>query len=82
MTESNFEALRITEILHSPQGEAKTEGKPTAFVGLTGCPLGCQYYDNVYAFVGGDLLSLETILQEVKRYQCSLVTVTGGEPRA
>ena len=82
MTESNFEALRITEILHSPKGEAKTVGKPTAFVGLTGCPLGCQYYDNVYAFVGGDLLSLGTILQEVKRYQCSLVTVTGGEPRA
>ena len=82
MTESNFEALRITEILHSPHGEAKTEGKPTAFVGLTGCPLGCQYYDTVYAFVGGDLLSLETILQEVKRYQCSLLTVTGGDPLA
>ena len=53
-----------------------------AFVGLTSCPLGCQYYDTVYAFVGGDLLSLETILQEVKRYQCFLVTVTDGEPLA
>ena len=82
MAESNSEALRITEILHSLQGDAKTVRKPTAFVGLTGCPLGRQYCDTIYAFAGGDLLSLVTIQQEVKRYQCSLVTVTGGEPLA
>jgi len=82
MTESNSDALRITEIFHSLQGEAKTAGKPTVFVRLTGCPLRCQYCDTEYAFVGGDLLSLNAILQEVKRYQCSLVTLTGGEPLA
>ena len=82
MTEPNSEALRITENLHSLQGEAKTVGKPTVFVGLAGCPSVFQYCDTVYAFVGGDLLSPETILQEVKRYQCSLVKVTGGEPLA
>ena len=82
MTESNSDALRITEIFHSLQGEAKTAGKPTVFVRLTGCPLRCQYCDTEYAFVGGDLLSLDAILQEVKRYQCSLVTVTVGEPLA
>ena len=52
------------------------------FVRLTGCPLRCQYCDTEYAFAGGDLLSLDGILREVKRYQCSLVTVTGGEPLA
>ena len=82
MTESNSDALRITEIFHSLQGEAKTAGKPTVFVRLTGCPLRCQYCDTEYAFVGGDLLSLNAILQEVKRYQCSLVPLTGGEPLA
>ena len=82
MTESNSDALRITEIFHSLQGEAKTAGKPTVFVRLTGCPLRCQYCDTEYAFVGGDLLSLNAILQEFKRYQCSLVTLTGGEPLA
>ena len=82
MTESNSDALRITEIFHSLQGEAKTAGKPTVFVRLTGCPLRCQYCDTEYAFVGGDLLSLDAILREVERYQCSLVTVTGGEPLA
>ena len=46
-------------------------GKPTAFVDLTGCPLGCWYCDTIYAFVGGDHLLLNTMLQEVKRYQCS-----------
>ena len=81
MTESNSDALRITEIFHSLQGEAKTAGKPTVFVRLTGCPLRCQYCDTEYAFVGGDLLSLDAILQEVKRYQCSLVTVVVARPQ-
>ena len=57
-------------------------GKPTVFVRLTGCPLRCQYCDTEYAFAGGDLLSLDGILRAVKRYQCALVTVTGGEPLA
>ena len=82
MTESNSETLRITEIFHSLQGEAKTAGKPTVFVRLTGCPLRCQYCDTEYAFAGGDLLSLDGILRAVKSYQCALVTVTGGEPLA
>jgi hypothetical protein len=39
MTEPNSEALRITENLHSLQGEVKTVEKPTAFFALTGYPL-------------------------------------------
>ena len=37
--------LRITEIFHSLQGEAKTSGLPTTFIRLTGCPLRCHYCD-------------------------------------
>lgn len=74
--------LRITEIFHSLQGEARTVGWPTVFIRLTGCPLRCQYCDTAYAFHGGKLTDFDTILTEVARYRARYVTVTGGEPLA
>ena len=75
-------SLRITEIFYSLQGETSTVGLPTVFVRLTGCPLRCQYCDTAYAFHGGELKSLESILAEVSQYNPRYVTVTGGEPLA
>jgi 7-carboxy-7-deazaguanine synthase len=74
--------LRITEIFYSLQGESRSQGLPTVFVRLTGCPLRCHYCDTAYAFSGGELLSLPHILQQVGRYKTRYVTVTGGEPLA
>jgi 7-carboxy-7-deazaguanine synthase len=74
--------LRITEIFHSLQGESTTIGLPTVFVRLTGCPLRCQYCDTAYAFTGGEIVELETILENIASYQCKHVCVTGGEPLA
>jgi 7-carboxy-7-deazaguanine synthase len=74
--------LRITEIFHSLQGESNTVGLPTVFVRLTGCPLRCGYCDTTYAFKGGEWMSLEQILGDVRRYGAGYVTVTGGEPLA
>lgn len=79
---STIATLRITEIFHSLQGEAKTAGLPTVFVRLTGCPLRCQYCDTTYAFEGGELIDLPTIESSVDQYDCRYVTVTGGEPLA
>ena len=75
-------ALRLTEIFFSLQGEARTAGLPTVFVRLTGCPLRCGYCDTAYAFHGGNLISLEEIVEEVAQYPTRHVTVTGGEPLA
>lgn len=74
--------LRITEIFYSLQGETRTVGLPTVFVRLTGCPLRCQYCDTAYAFTGGEMRELATIVDEVAGYQPRYVTVTGGEPLA
>ena len=74
--------LRITEIFYSLQGEARTVGKPTVFVRLTGCPLRCQYCDTAYAFNGGLMRDIEGIVDEVASYKPRYITVTGGEPLA
>jgi len=74
--------LRITEIFHSLQGESTTIGLPTVFVRLTGCPLRCQYCDTAYAFSGGKLFDIDSVLNQVVSYNCQHVCVTGGEPLA
>ena len=74
--------LRITEIFHSLQGEARSVGRPTVFVRLTGCPQRCVWCDTEYAFQGGEKRALQQILDEVAQYQAGFVTVTGGEPLA
>lgn len=76
------DALRITEIFYSLQGESRTVGVPTVFVRLTGCPLRCVYCDTAYAFSGGELHSLEHVAEQVANYKPRYVTVTGGEPLA
>ena len=75
-------SLRINEIFYSLQGETATVGLPTVFVRLTGCPLRCVYCDTAYAFHKGDVLQLDSILEQVKAYGARYVTVTGGEPLA
>ena len=74
--------LRITEIFLSLQGESNTVGLPTVFVRLTGCPLRCQYCDSAYAFSGGTLMSLQSIVHQINDYGVPRITVTGGEPLA
>ena len=76
------DALRITEIFLSIQGESTTVGLPTVFVRTTGCPLRCHYCDTAYAFSGGERMTLDAILAQVQDYGVRHVTVTGGEPLA
>ena len=75
-------SLRITEIFYSLQGESNTVGFPTVFIRLTGCPLRCQYCDTEYAFSGGEIYSIENILEKISHFKTQHVTVTGGEPLA
>lgn len=82
LNESAGQRLRITEIFHSLQGEARATGWPTVFVRLTGCPLRCVWCDTAYAFQGGTWREIDEIVEEVQKYQVRHVCVTGGEPLA
>lgn len=77
-----METLRITEIFHSLQGESATQGWPTVFIRLTGCPLRCSYCDTTYSFTGGEKIQISEILASVARFKTPYVCVTGGEPLA
>ncbi|HEV2320503.1 MAG TPA: radical SAM protein [Verrucomicrobiae bacterium] len=82
----------ITEIFKSIQGEGTRAGLPCIFVRLTGCNLRCTWCDTVYAFHGGQKMSLEQVLARVDELagraseipgapaKVPLVELTGGEP--
>ncbi|MDR3609156.1 MAG: radical SAM protein [Ignavibacteriaceae bacterium] len=72
--------LKINEIYYSVQGESTKAGLPCVFVRLTYCNLRCSYCDTEYAFYEGKDLSIEDIILEIRKYDCSLVEITGGEP--
>jgi 7-carboxy-7-deazaguanine synthase len=74
--------LRVTEIFRSIQGESSHAGRPCAFVRLTGCPMRCAWCDSEYTFTGGEHVSIEDVMRQVRAYGCQLVEVTGGEPLA
>jgi 7-carboxy-7-deazaguanine synthase len=80
------DALVINEIYLSLQGESTFAGLPCIFVRLTACDLRCSYCDTAYAFTEGKKMTLEKILDEIKKLAVPykgarpLVELTGGEP--
>lgn len=76
------QALKVTEIFYSIQGESTHAGQPCVFIRLTGCPLRCTWCDTDYSFYGGTSHSIDELLSKVREYGCQLVEVTGGEPLA
>ena len=74
--------LKIFEIFYSLQGESSRVGLPTIFIRLSGCPMRCHYCDTAYAFQGGSMMTIDEIMEVIKKYHTLYVTVTGGEPLA
>ncbi len=72
--------IKVNEIYHSIQGESSKTGLPCVFIRLTYCNLRCSYCDTEYAFYEGEEKPVDDIINEVKKYNCNLVEITGGEP--
>jgi 7-carboxy-7-deazaguanine synthase len=75
-----IDMLKINEIYHSIQGESTSAGRPCVFVRLTYCNLRCAYCDTEYAFYEGKDMSVQQVINEIEKYKCKLVEITGGEP--
>jgi len=72
--------MKINEIFYSIQGEGKWTGRPNIFIRTTGCNLRCSYCDTKYAYENGKEMNVEEIIEEIKKYPCRHVCITGGEP--
>ena len=72
--------MTVNEIFYSIQGESDHAGRPCVFVRLSGCDLRCVWCDTPYAFPEGRAMEVTEIIEEVERYRCDLVEITGGEP--
>lgn len=79
-SETASTTLRIREIYRSIQGESTFAGWPCAFVRTSGCDIRCVYCDEAHAFSGGQVMTLDTVLERVRELGVELVELTGGEP--
>jgi len=72
--------MKINEIFFSIQGEGKWTGLPNIFIRTTGCNLRCTFCDTKYAYKNGKELTINEIINKIKKYPCKHVCITGGEP--
>lgn len=95
MTAVEFEDKKLTftndYVFHTVQGEGKYLGTPSVFVRLSACNLRCEWSNGDGTFTKCDtpysshaaeknLRSIKDTIDEVLKYNCKHVVVTGGEP--
>jgi 7-carboxy-7-deazaguanine synthase len=75
------DALAVSEMFKSIQGETSYAGLPCSFVRTVGCNLRCSYCATEYAQSGeGIRITVPEICAEVESFGTKLVCITGGEP--
>lgn len=76
------DAVRISEIFYSVQGEGRFAGTPSVFIRSSGCNLRCVWCDTPYTSwrPEGSSWSIEKILAAVEKHPTRYIVITGGEP--
>ena len=74
--------LPVMEHFYTLQGEGMHQGKAAYFIRLAGCDVGCVWCDVKESWDAGKhpLLSIESLVKEVKATPAKIVVLTGGEP--
>jgi 7-carboxy-7-deazaguanine synthase len=72
--------MKISEIFYSLEGEGIEIGRPEIFVRLAKCNLKCTWCDTKYSWNDGKEMSVNETLNEIAKYPCKSVSITGGEP--
>lgn len=69
---------KINEIFYSIQGEGCHTGVPSVFIRFSGCNLKCGFCDTDHESF--KLMDDTEIFDEVNKYPCHNIILTGGEP--
>ena len=79
---ADFEGTTRGSAFFSLQGEGATIGRPSVFIRLMGCSVGCVWCDTKYSWAGPPLeeKTLSEILDFCEEHEGAQVVVTGGEP--
>jgi 7-carboxy-7-deazaguanine synthase len=72
--------LTVCETFTSLLGESTLAGLPAFFIRLSGCNLRCRYCDTTYAYEGGEIWQVDSLVNAARSSSADLVLVTGGEP--
>lgn len=74
--------MKVSEIFYSIQGESTLVGIPTTFIRFAGCNVSppCPWCDTKYALGEGKEMGVIEIMEQVKKFDCNYVCITGGEP--
>lgn len=74
--------MKVVEVFSSIEGEGIRAGELCTFVRLAGCNLRCSYCDTPYALsaTAGEDYCIDELVKKVAGFNCSNVTLTGGEP--
>ena len=70
------------ESFYTIQGEGFHQGRAAYFIRLGGCDVGCVWCDVKDSWDASKhpLISIDTLVQEIKKTPAKLIVITGGEP--
>ena len=70
------------EYFYSIQGEGVFVGQPSFFIRMGGCDVGCVWCDVKDSWDADNhpKISIDSLLEEAKKYPSRLLIITGGEP--
>ena len=79
---ADFKVALADPLFFSLQGEGATIGRPSVFIRLMGCSVGCVWCDTKYSWSGPPVeeKSIAEILGFCEEHEGAQVVVTGGEP--
>jgi len=74
--------IPVMEHFYTIQGEGKNTGRAAYFIRLAGCDVECSWCDVKESWSANptQLVTIQSLIDEINKTECSFVVITGGEP--